>query len=103
MDPYSVMVTPLTYEGLVDEVLHIENGRVKLDSLMLGESKEGAQTETKRGEKVSLSLNNTDHIFAEIRNLSIEALGMYLQVSQNTILVLIIILGKSCHSPKTLF
>lgn len=30
--------------------------------------------------QVSLSLNNTDHIFAEIRNLSIEALGIYLQV-----------------------
>jgi hypothetical protein len=40
VDPYSVLLTPLTYEGLVDEVLHIENGRVKLDASLLGESKE---------------------------------------------------------------
>jgi hypothetical protein len=33
-------MTPLTYEGLVDEVLHIENGRVKLDAALLGEAKE---------------------------------------------------------------
>jgi hypothetical protein len=40
VDPYSVLLTPLTYEGLVDEVLHIENGRVKLDAALFGESKE---------------------------------------------------------------
>ena len=40
MDLYSVFLTPLTYEGLIDEVLHIENGRIKLDSSILAEEKD---------------------------------------------------------------
>lgn len=37
VDLYSVFLTPLTYEGLIDEVLHIENGRIKLDSALVEE------------------------------------------------------------------
>jgi hypothetical protein len=39
------------------------------------------------GEKVALSLNNLDVIFSEIRNLSIERLGSYLQVCLQTFVV----------------
>jgi hypothetical protein len=46
VDPYSIFMTPLTYEGLVDEVLHIENGRVKLDAALLGEAKEVRRSPT---------------------------------------------------------
>lgn len=40
VDLTSAMATPLTYEGLVDEIIGIENGRVKLDSVLVGDDKE---------------------------------------------------------------
>ena len=93
VDLISPLVTPLTYEGLIDEVIGIENGRIKIDPSLLGEEKDDPTTNTatapsssKRipsstvpGEKVPVPLNNTDPVFAEIRDLSIERLGLFLQ------------------------
>lgn len=101
-DLMSILLTPLTYEGLIDECIGIENGRVKVDASILGDEKDnqlnipqlkGSEqqaalaaataliNEPKRqaGEKVALPLNNTDAIFKECRNLSIERLGPFLQ------------------------
>jgi hypothetical protein len=90
VDLISPLVTPLTYEGLIDEIIGIENGRIKIDSTLLGEdkddpsanapsSKKAPTTTAVPGEKVPVSLNNTDPVFAEIRDLSIEKLGSFLQ------------------------
>ncbi len=112
MDLVSPLVTPLTYEGLVDEIIGIENGRIKVDASLLGtdESNELAPSKSSAGkcfplrqphwsvvltscylrcsletkkspaeEIVTLNLNNNDSIFAEIRNLSIERIGSYMQ------------------------
>lgn len=102
VDLISPLVMPLTYEGLVDEIISIENGRIKLDASVLGDERDDqlplkmpaipgmAMPEVpvaepapvaKRapGEKVALSLNNNDVIFAEIRDLSIERIGAFLQ------------------------
>lgn len=38
VDLVSPLVTPLTYEGLIDETVGIENGRVRLDAAVLGSS-----------------------------------------------------------------
>ena len=97
VDLVSPLVSPLTYEGLIDEVLGIENGRIKVDSSVLGDDKDipaalsagkaagAANTapEPKKslapGEKATVLLNSTDTVFSEIRDLSIERLGAYLQ------------------------
>ena len=36
LDFVSPLVTPLTYEGLVDEVLNIVNGKIKIEASLLG-------------------------------------------------------------------
>ena len=95
VDLVSPLVTPLTYEGLVDDLIGIENGKIKVDASILGDDKDdqissggksaathpAKQQETKRlpGEKVAIPLNNSDTIFAESRDLSIERLGAFLQ------------------------
>jgi hypothetical protein len=140
VDLVSPLLTPLTYEGLIDDTVGIENGRVRLDASVLGNensqdplapklssssaaasSAVGAVVDAAaaagticnaayfvfplsvflfaifvffvlfvaalatgssaaaRGEKVPVMLSNNDAIFAEIRNLSIERLGAFLQ------------------------
>jgi hypothetical protein len=36
VDLVSPLVTPLTYEGLVDEIIGIKNGKIKVESSLLG-------------------------------------------------------------------
>lgn len=97
------MVTPLTYEGLINEIIGIENCRIKIDASIAGEEKDEAgqatahptnivssstsSTSTKKstatsasaaastGEKVSVILDSNDLVYSEVRNLSIERLG----------------------------
>lgn len=40
MDLVSPLVTPLTYEGLIDDSVGIDNGRVRLDAAVLGSSEQ---------------------------------------------------------------
>ena len=40
VDLFSALLTPLTYEGLIDEVLGIENGRVRIDASLLSDEKD---------------------------------------------------------------
>mmetsp|Transcript_66264 Transcript_66264/g.130406 ORF Transcript_66264/g.130406 Transcript_66264/m.130406 type:complete len:633 (-) Transcript_66264:111-2009(-) len=99
VDLVSPLVTPLTYEGLIDDALGIQNGKVRLDTIAfvgtndhkdalsnntaannaISAKADSAGSGTSVGENVSIVLNNNDAIFAEIRNLSIERLGSYLQ------------------------
>jgi hypothetical protein len=107
VDLVSPLVTPLTYEGLIDEVLGIQNGHIYADASLLGEDSKddlklpqnitsavaansgAVETSTKTvkrtgptylpGEKVFIPLNSTDLTFSDIRDLSIEQLGAYLQ------------------------
>jgi hypothetical protein len=95
VDLVSPLISPLTYEGLINELIGIENGRVKLDASIIGDEKElpqqlqqpkgsnstssSAAPPRAPGEKVPVILNNADPIFAEVRDLSIERLGAVLQ------------------------
>lgn len=100
VDLVSPLVTPLTYEGLVDDLIGIENGKIKVDASILGEDSAttdasgaagAAPPHNKKSQqlsggggvdsnaKVAVPLNNSDFIFAEIRDLSIERLGAFLQ------------------------
>ena len=40
VDLFSCLLTPLTYEGLVDECIGIDNGRIKVDVSILGDDKD---------------------------------------------------------------
>ncbi|KAK8469827.1 hypothetical protein PHAVU_005G180400 [Phaseolus vulgaris] len=69
------MVTPLcsqlTYEGLLDEFLHINNGSVELDASIMGLQQEG--------KKNKVPLNSSDKLFKEIRDLNFEVVVQILR------------------------
>nr|XP_034919197.1 vacuolar protein-sorting-associated protein 33 homolog isoform X2 [Populus alba] len=75
MDREVDMVTPmcsqLTYEGLLDEFLHINNGAVELDSSIMGVQQEG--------KKMKVPLNSSDKLFKEIRDLNFEVVVQVLR------------------------
>eukprot|EP01041_Mallomonas_annulata_P001442 gene1442-2776_t len=97
VDLASPLLTPLTYEGLVDECLGIEYGVIKVDQSILGDEEippnipGGGQSQdttptplVKRspGEKVSVVLSGvsvSDPIYADSKDMSIEKLGSFLQ------------------------
>ncbi|KAK7268246.1 hypothetical protein RIF29_20941 [Crotalaria pallida] len=69
------MVTPLcsqlTYEGLLDEFLHVNNGSVELDASIMGLQQEGKKTK--------VPLNSSDKLFKEIRDLNFEVVVQILR------------------------
>eukprot|EP00884_Botryococcus_braunii_P006843 jgi/Botrbrau1/1615/Bobra.0185s0030.1 len=60
LDLVTPMCTQLTYEGLLDETLHIRNGAVQLDSA---------------GSKQRLTMNSSDRTWKELRDLSFAAVA----------------------------
>jgi len=76
-DLITPMITPLTYEGLIDELFPggIKNAAVKLSEAIVN-SDEKKKSSSKQN--VSLALNSNDSLFTEIRNLNIERLGQHL-------------------------
>lgn len=106
IDLISPLMSPLTYEGLVDELLGIQNGAVLVNESLFGgnhgnlvdntkpnETFGGDIPNTNAGENASedelidsvgdglvrIVVDDSDPIFAEIRNLSIQRLGPFLQ------------------------
>ena len=93
-DLVSPLVTPLTYEGLIDELMGINNGYIKVDRSIIGDDKDkekekdgGASTgdagasapgDAAKRSKVSVPLNSNDQLYAEIRDLNVEKLGSFL-------------------------
>jgi hypothetical protein len=70
IDPLSSFITPLTYEGLVDELMGTECGKIK----------QGKGTKDGGGSLGVLRLHDKDILYSKIRNLPIERIGPYLQV-----------------------
>lgn len=64
VDMVTPMCTQLTYEGLLDELLRINNGAVEIDASIMG----GPQD----GKKAKVPLNSSDKLFKEIRDLNFE-------------------------------
>lgn len=83
VDLTTPMCTPLTYEGLLDELLGITNGFVTVDAELVAEedgSTSGSSTSsTQAGKKVAIPLNSNDKLYAEVRDYHVERLGMNLQ------------------------
>lgn len=72
VDMITPMCTQLTYEGLLDEFLHVNNGSVELDASIMG----GVQQE---GKKIKVPLNSSDKLFKEIRDLNFEVVVQVLR------------------------
>lgn len=99
VDLVTPMLTPLTYEGLIDDIVGIDTGYVQVDeSLVDPDSSEATKnknntsstnpfdnnlhledTATTKSKKVSLALNGTDPLFAEVRSQHVEKFGSFLQ------------------------
>ncbi|KAL5545069.1 hypothetical protein UlMin_008853 [Ulmus minor] len=71
VDMVTPMCSQLTYEGLIDEFLHISNGSVELDSSIMGVQQEG--------KKIKVPLNSSDKLFKEIRDLNFEVVVQILR------------------------
>ncbi|KAF9676648.1 hypothetical protein SADUNF_Sadunf08G0024800 [Salix dunnii] len=71
VDMITPMCSQLTYEGLLDEFLRINNGAVELDPSIMGAQQEG--------KKMKVPLNSSDKLFKEIRDLNFEVVVQVLR------------------------
>ncbi|KAL9254160.1 Vacuolar protein-sorting-associated protein 33-like protein [Drosera capensis] len=71
VDMVTPMLSQLTYEGLLDEILHVNNGAVELNASIMGVQQEG--------KKVKVPLNSSDKLFKEIRDLNFEVVVQVLR------------------------
>ncbi|KAH6801043.1 Sec1/munc18-like proteins superfamily, partial [Perilla frutescens var. hirtella] len=71
VDMITPMCTQLTYEGLVDECLGIDNGAVELDASIMGAQQDG--------KKMKVPLNSSDKLFKETRDLNFEVVVQVLR------------------------
>ena len=72
-DLLTPMVTQLTYEGLIEEIYGIETGHFYPPFEMVRQTGEGE--EEKVGDKRRVPLNNSDKMFAEIRDKNFSQVG----------------------------
>ncbi|CAA6655531.1 unnamed protein product [Spirodela intermedia] len=61
VDMFTPMCFPLTYEGILDEILRINNGSVEVDASIMGAQQDG--------KKMKVPLNSSDKLYKEIRDL----------------------------------
>lgn len=81
VDLVSPLVTPLTYEGLVNDLFGISNNLVSLSDIVDSFREREEQT----GKRQRMPLNDDDTIFQEIRHISFLAVGQRLKGIARTI------------------
>jgi hypothetical protein len=106
VDLVTPMLTPLTYEGLIDDIIGIDTGYVYVDESIVDPDDDAAATQEKESSsnskknisnnpfddgnlqqqpkkkdttKVALALNGSDPLFAEVRTQHVEKFGSFLQ------------------------
>lgn len=85
VDLATPMCTPLTYEGLLDEILGITHGFITVDADLVADdestpgSNGSAPSSSGDKKQVSVPLNSNDKLYAEVRDYHVERLGMNLQ------------------------
>ena len=83
VDLVTPMVTPLTYEGLLDDVFGIHTGYINItDPAILDPSREKTTNpfgESQQDNKILLPLNEQDTLYAEVRDQHVEKFGSFLQ------------------------
>jgi len=95
VDFITPLLTPLTYEGIIDDFIGIHHGAIKVDPALVGDTdpKDGAgggrgggrpatptssSASTTPKDSVTIALNSNDALYAEIRDLHLEVLGLQL-------------------------
>lgn len=75
------MITPmcfqLTYEGLLDEILQVNNSSVEVDAAIMGAQQDG--------KKIKVPLNSSDKLYKEIRDLNFEVVVQVLRQKATSI------------------
>ncbi|XP_058082259.1 vacuolar protein-sorting-associated protein 33 homolog isoform X3 [Magnolia sinica] len=71
VDMITPMCSQLTYEGLLDEFLRVNNGSVELDASIMGGQQDG--------KKIKVPLNSSDKLYKEIRDLNFEVVVQVLR------------------------
>jgi hypothetical protein len=89
IDWVTPMLTPLTYEGLLDDILGIDCGFIHVDSHVLDPPTDGIvdpgtpaaiiSSTSSSPTLQSIPLNNHDSLYAEVRNQHVEKIGKFLQ------------------------
>ena len=83
VDWVTPMVTPLTYEGLLDDLLGIDAGFLHIPASLVNpperESTSNDQGKDDATEEIALGVNGSDSLYAEVRNQHVETFGSYLQ------------------------
>lgn len=84
IDFATVLLTPLTYEGLIDELFNIKDNQAEIDSSILGPAP-GAQPSSKspaapqqQGLKRKIQLDSSDKLYDQIRDTNIAVSGRLL-------------------------
>ncbi|GJN38469.1 hypothetical protein PR202_gb27510 [Eleusine coracana subsp. coracana] len=77
VDMVTPMCSQLTYEGLLDEMLQINNGSVEVDASIMGTQQDG--------KKVKVPLNSSDKLYKEIRDLNFEVVFQVLRQKATSI------------------
>jgi vacuolar protein sorting-associated protein 33A len=72
VDMITPMATPLTYEGLLDEVLGIDCGFMDINVQMIN-------PDDTEAEQVALGVNGSDKLYFEVRDQHVEKFGSFLQ------------------------
>ncbi|KAG0613464.1 hypothetical protein M758_6G104800 [Ceratodon purpureus] len=75
VDMVTPMCSQLTYEGVIDEFININNGAVELEPSIMG-AQPNAQASTR---KVKVPLNSSDKLFRELRDLNFAVVGQVLR------------------------
>lgn len=84
IDFATVLLTPLTYEGLIDELFGIKDNQSEIDSSIVGPapgtqaSSNSAATPTQQGLKRKIQLDSSDKLYDQIRDTSITISGRLL-------------------------
>ncbi|GAX11505.1 hypothetical protein FisN_22Lh196 [Fistulifera solaris] len=86
VDLVTPMISPLTYEGLLDDVVGIDCGFITLDVSTINpdendntDALKQDQVKEKKKELVSLGVNGSDTLYAEVRDQHVEKFGSFLQ------------------------
>ncbi|KAE8993048.1 Vacuolar protein-sorting-associated protein 33 [Phytophthora rubi] len=79
VDLVTPMCSPMTYEGLLDEILGVTHGFITVDAELIADDDGPNAANANRPAQVSVPLNSNDKLYAEVRDYHVERLGMNLQ------------------------
>ena len=83
VDMMTPLLSPRTYEGLLDETIGISHGLIKMDKQFLGKSQQ--KQRNNKANEVSIVLNSSDNIFKQLRDINFRYLGPLLSTLLNAI------------------